>query len=86
MSETKTTRITAIPCGRNRDGEPIARRYDYELVREPEPYGERAGRAFSRLWGLDKAGSRALDRDVIVPLAVVWTDSIEVREHDGEAA
>lgn len=63
--------VTAIPCGHYSDGSPI-RRHAYELVREPEPFGD--GR--SRLWGKCRSSARH-GLDQVSPLAVVWTDSIE---------
>lgn len=63
--------VTAVPCGKRRDGSPIARK-TFALVRAPEPFG--AGK--SRLWGKCLTSARhGLDRTA--PLAVVWTDSIE---------
>lgn len=66
-----TSTVTAVPCGKRRDGSPIPRQ-EFAVVRAPEPFG--AGT--SRLWGKCPASARhGLDR--IAPLAVVWTDSIE---------
>lgn len=63
--------VTAIPCGKLRDGSPLPRA-EFAIVRSPEPFG--AGK--SRLWGTCAASARhGLVR--VAPLAVVWTDSIE---------
>lgn len=81
MSQPNKLTITAIPCGRDRSGEPITQRRTFRLVRDPEPFGDRDGRAQSRLWG-EMPRSRApfahtIKHIQVVPLAVVWTDTIE---------
>lgn len=77
MATPKTT-VTAIPCG-TKDGQPITKRYAYELTREPETFGRvRGGRERSRLWGAPKhIQVPGDDRLREAPLAIVWSDSIE---------
>lgn len=74
---SNTSTITAIPCGRDRHGNPITRRNTYEVDARREDWGDNRTRIFVRRRDLDRDrwGNRAT-RPSFAP-EVVRTDSIQ---------
>lgn len=67
---TKT--ITAIPCGKDRHGNPITTRYTYLIDREPEDWSDNRARVFVQ----NKSFKDANGQFIFTPV-VVRMDSIE---------
>lgn len=72
--------VTAIPAGRDRDGNPITRRVTYVIDRRPEPFGEGRSRIFSENRTIPKVRGDGFE---FTP-DVVLTDSIEQTSPAGE--
>ncbi|WP_152185099.1 hypothetical protein [Segeticoccus rhizosphaerae] len=73
-AQTSTTHITAVPAGRDRDGNPLTGRHDYEADSRREDWGDNCTRIFVRRPDLDVANSKW--GPAFAP-AVVLTDSIQ---------
>ena len=66
--------VSAVPCGKDRHGDPITKRYTYRIDRTPEDWGDNRSRIF-----VENRTFRGADGKVLYTPVVVRTDSIQAQ-------